>query len=52
MDEIITPTADLKFIDGVLHQRFVITNGDTSVPEWRPVPSESPAPVAQDEPAA
>jgi hypothetical protein len=35
------PTAALKFIDGILHQQFIVSDGSGSAPEWRLVPSES-----------
>jgi hypothetical protein len=39
--EVATPTSDLKFVNGELHQLFVVQKEDgSSAPEWRPVPQE------------
>ena len=45
-----SPTPELKFVDGKLHQLFVVSMDDgTSVPEFRPVPSETTeAPAGND----
>ena len=37
----IRKTADLKFMDGVLHQCWETISGDKHEIEWKPVPSET-----------
>lgn len=44
-----TPTASLKFVNGVLHQLFMVSDkkSGNQTPEWHPVPAER-----NDEPVA
>lgn len=43
-EEYSAPTVELKFIDGVLHQKFMIHGFYGSTFEWRKVPSETTTP--------